>query len=583
LTLEAKLAKLDELEKEEKFKGDVEIVRELQEVLGDKLIDFEIQPRGRRLFVKVAEGAHYAAAEHLHKNMGVWFISTISGVDAGENIEVLYHLFDHTRYTEVTINVPVPKSKPELKSLVEFFPGANLYEREVYDMFGVKFIGHPNLKRLLLADDFPEGQHPLLKDWKPDEWSPKEVKLKPRVHEELGTEYVLQVGPQTPTLKEPMNFEVIVDGEMVVDVIPHIEYNHRGIEKAMEARTYMQNIYIAERVCGICSQAHTVAYCDAVEQLYGVEVPPRGRYLRTMVAEFNRIHSHLLWIGVAAHLIGWDTMFMYTWRDREVILDLTDLVCGSRVTAAINTLGGVRRDINDEQIYKIRKGMDLLEKRTKVYKKIVLAEDTLLKRCVGVGVINPAYAKAMSAVGPTIRASGVKTDVRYDDPEFGCYDEVPFNVITSDMCDVAGRLVVRVEELFESINIVKWILDHLPSGPIRERVPRKVPAGQAIGRNEAPRGEVFYYIKSNGTDIPERVKIITPTMANLLPIIESTKGHYIADFVINFGSIDPCIACMCRVAFTDISHPNKPKRWVWTDEQLRQYGIKWYEERGWRK
>jgi membrane-bound hydrogenase subunit alpha len=569
--------------KPEELRNEIEILEELKSLLGEDLLEAQI-PRRYRLWVKVAEGKHYKAAEHLHKNLGVWFISTITGLDLKEHFEVLFHLFDNEKQVEITLKVPVSKEKPELASLVDFFPGGNLYEREVFDMFGIKFLGHPNLKRMLLADDFPLNEHPLRKDWKFEPWNPKKVPLKTRVPivPETGSDYVLQIGPQTPTLKEPMNFEVIVDGEMVVDIVPHIEYNHRGMEKAFEQRTFIQGIYLAERVCGICSQAHTLPYCDAIEQLLGVEIPPRGNYLRTMVTEFNRIHSHLLWIGVAAHLIGWDTMFMYSWRDREVILDLTDLVAGSRVTAAINTIGGVRRDITSEQIDKIRKGMKILEQRTKTYKKILLAEDTLLKRVVNVGYINPAYAKAMSAVGPVIRGSGVKADIRYDDPNFGAYDEIPFNVVTSDMCDVAGRLVVRVDELIESVNIVNYILDHLPDGEVRMRVPRKVPAGEALSHNEAPRGEVFYYIKSNGTDKPERVKIITPTMANLLPIIESTKGHYIADFVINFGSIDPCIACMCRTTFVDVSH-SKPKLWTWNEDQMRKYGIEWYKNRGWRK
>ncbi|MEM2906871.1 MAG: NADH-quinone oxidoreductase subunit C [Candidatus Odinarchaeota archaeon] len=539
------MTELTQLPKTEELKNEYEIVEELKTLLGSDLLEYKV-PRVNRVWITVPNGKHYKVAEYLYNKMGVWFISTVTGLDLKDHFEVLFHFLDMQRKVEITVRVPVSKDKPELESLTDFYPGANLYEREVYDMFGIVFKGHPNLKRLLLAETFPKGEHPLRKDWTPDKWDPKKVKLIQRkpITPETSDDYVLQVGPQTPTLKEPMNFEVILDGEIVVDIIPHIEYNHRGLEKAFEQRTFIQGIYLAERVCGICSQAHTLPYCDAVEQLLGVQVPPRGKYIRTMVAEFNRIHSHLLWIGVACHLIGWDTMFMYSWRDREVILDLTDLVCGSRVTAAINTIGGVRRDVTDDEIHKIRKGMDILEKRTKTYKKIVFEEDTLLKRAVGVGYLNPSYLKAM--------------------------------------CDIAGRLLVRVDELIESVNMIRYILDHLPSGEVRTKVPRRVPAGEAVSHNEAPRGEVFYYIKSNGTDKPERVKIITPTMANLLPIIESCKGHYLADFVLNFGSIDPCIACMCRTTFTDISK-KQPKQWVWTDEQMRQYSIEWYQNKGWRK
>jgi len=562
------------------FPEEGEIVQSLREALGDKFIDSKIV-RKRRVYITVAEGAHREAAGKL-KTMGVWYTPAIVGLDRKENFEVLFQFFDKKRNLHITIRAPVSKDKPELETITDLFPGTALYEREIHDMFGIVFKNHPHLAKFLLADIWPADEHPLRKDWQP---TGRRVKSRRKTSLVAEGEYLIQVGPQIPTLKEPMNFEVIADGEVVVDIIPHLEYNHRGIEKAMEQRTFTQGIYLSERVCGICSQPHAFTYCSAVERLLDIDVPRRGQYLRTMVYEMNRIHSHLLWIGVAGHLIGWDTLFMYTWRDREVILDLTELVTGGRLTGAINTIGGARRDINGDQIHKLRKGLDILEERTKAYKKIALNEDTLIKRCLGVGIMKPELARDYAAVGPTIRGSGIGADLRWDDPEHGCYDEITdvFDPITSDLCDIAGRLIVRADETLESVNMIRWILDHLPSGPVRKRVPRRIPRGESVGRTEAPRGEVYYYMMSNNTDKPERVKIKTPTIANIPAFIESTKGLYIADFVINFGSIDPCIACTCRTTITDISHPTKPKYSVMSHEELRQYGIKWYEERKWRK
>ncbi|RLG72862.1 MAG: hypothetical protein DRO11_01200 [Methanobacteriota archaeon] len=569
-----------ETEVGETWAREEEIVRDLRSVLGEKLLEAEI-PTKRRVFVKVAEGAHREAISML-VDSGVWHLSTISGVDTGDGFEVVYHIFDHNRGVEVNIKSPVPRDNPEIQTITDLIPGSSIYEREIMDLLGIRFPGHPNPRRVILPEDWPPDQYPLRKDWKPEQLTKAS-----RRYAEIPTkpgQVILQVGPQHPALKEPINFEVVVEGEVVVDFIPHIEYNHRGVEKAFEERTYLQGIYLAERICGICGHSHTTVFVEAVEQLADVRAPPRGRFIRTIVAEMERIHSHILWLGVAMHLIGWDTMLMYSWRDREVIMDLLELVSGNRVNYAMNTLGGVRRDIRNDQIHKIRKGLDILEKRTLEYRDICLKEDTLMKRALGVGIVKPELAKKMCAVGPLIRSSGVKTDVRYDDPSVGCYEELSghWSVVTSDLCDIVGRVLVRVDEVLESIKMLRWMLDNLPNGPIREKVPKKIPEGEAVARYEAPRGEVIHYIRSNGTDKPDRVKVRAPTWGNYSAIFESMKGLYIADIPINFGSIDPCMACASRTTFVDVSH-SKPKKWTWTMEQLVEYGIRWYENRGYKR
>ena len=380
-------------------------------------------------------------------------------------------------------------------------------------------------------------------------------------------------GPQHPALKEPEYFMFEVDGEYVVDVKPRIGYAHRGIEKATENRTFIQDLYLIERVCGICSDAHTTCYTQVIEEILGVEVPPRARFIRTIVAELERIHSHSLWVGLAAHEIGFDTLFMYVWRDREIVMDLLELVSGNRVHYAMNTIGGARRDLAPETTEKIRKGLDVLQERMEYYKNIGKTEQTVLKRTAEIGILRPEDALALCAVGPTLRASGIKHDVRADDP-YAAYEEIPFNIITSDGCDVLSRLLVRFDETLESIKIIRYALDHLPRGEIKVKVPRRVPEGEAVGRVEAPRGELIHYAKTNGTTKPERYKIRSPPLGNIPSVCKMLVGGYIADIPIVLAGIDPCFACADRMAFVDVS---RDKRWIWSGEELRRYAIKWYQ------
>ncbi|MCD6509567.1 MAG: nickel-dependent hydrogenase large subunit [Thermoprotei archaeon] len=386
----------------------------------------------------------------------------------------------------------------------------------------------------------------------------------------------IPVGPQHPALKEPIRFIFQLDGEIVVGAEPRLGYAHRGIEKLAEHRTYVQALYLSERICGICSVAHTTCYVETAERVFNVEAPPRAKYIRVIVSELNRIHSHLLWLGILAHEVGFDTLFMYTWRDREMVLDLLEMITGNRVLYAINMIGGVRHDITPEMADKARKVMDYLEERTKYYKRVAEEDPVFNNRLAEVGILSPSDARRLCAVGPTIRGSGVKTDIRRDDP-YSAYDEVPFNVITYDEGDALAKTLVRIDEILESINMIRYALDHMPGGEISVRVPMRPPPGEAVGRVEAPRGELFYYIKSDGTMRPYRFKVRTPTLANIPALCRMLEGIFVADIPVVVASIDPCIACMDRVLLIDKS---RGKKWVWTKEELRRYSLKWYEEHG---
>ncbi|MBI4708086.1 MAG: nickel-dependent hydrogenase large subunit [Candidatus Omnitrophica bacterium] len=390
-------------------------------------------------------------------------------------------------------------------------------------------------------------------------------------------EFKIPIGPQHPALKEPESFSVALRGEKILGVEIRLGYNHRGIEKACEERTYIQDMYLIERVCGICSHSHSTCFVQAVEEIAGLAVPRRALYIRTLVAELERIHSHLLWLGVAGHEIGFDTLLMYTWRDREIVMDILAELTGNRVNYGINTIGGVRRDISSIQIQETLKAMDLLEERTKYYIELGLGETTLIKRLSGVGVLSYDDALHFDAVGPTARASGVKRDVRKDDP-YASYGEISFDVITDTGADVYARTIVRLKELMEAYKIVRQCLKNLPDGPITVRAPRKIPVGEALSRYEAPRGEDVHYVKSNGTERPERVKVRAPTLANVQAVKHMLKDRFLADMPIVIAAIDPCFSCTDRLV--SLEQDNRGQENLMTWQALHDYSIKWHSKRG---
>ncbi len=337
----------------------------------------------------------------------------------------------------------------------------------------------------------------------------------------------------------------MVDGEIVKQVEPRIGYVHRGVEKAAEQRTYLQDVYLVERICGICNSCHASAFVETVEKILNTEVPPRGKYLRTIILELNRLHSHLLLLGHAGLEIGYETLFQYMWRDREPIMDITEIIAGNRVIASSIAVGGVRRDIKETDIPKIKTQLDILKKKMEFYKELYDNEPSVKMRTQNVGTLSKEDALKLCVVGPVARASGVNMDVRKDEP-YEAYGEIPFKVITRNEGDTYARLMVRLDEITESINIIEYAIDHLPTGPYRVKVPRVVPAGEAVNRVEAPRGELFYYVKSNGTAYPERVKVRTPTFANIPAFLKTAIGGSIADVPANFVSLDPCFSCTDR-------------------------------------
>lgn len=360
------------------------------------------------------------------------------------------------------------------------------------------------------------------------------------------SETVIPVGPFHPLLEEAEYFTLKVDGETVVDIDLDIGWMHRGHEFLSEGKTFTQSIFLVERICGICSTSHPIACVHAIEDVDNTEIPPRAAYIRTLVGELERIHSHLLWLGLAGHFIGYDTLWMWAWKYREPVLQMFEIISGNRNHYGMMRVGGVARDVDPDALSELLKILDVVWKKIEMIAKAAPDDPVLKSRLVGVGVLSKQAAIDFCAVGPTSRASGVPADVRKDEP-MDAYGWVDFERIVTQNGDVYDKLVVRLLETLESIKIVRQCLEKLKTepGPILNDV-KEISAGEGIGRYEAPRGEVFHYVRTDGSNRPIRHKVRAPSYVNIPTFQASCKGIPIADALITLAAVDPCYCCTER-------------------------------------
>mgnify|MGYP000103037031 CR=1 FL=1 len=362
------------------------------------------------------------------------------------------------------------------------------------------------------------------------------------------------VGPQHPALHEPLMLKVYADGEEVVKVEVNTGYNHRGIEKLSERNDFYKVIFIAGRVCGICNTVHADCCTRALEAILGIDPQPRAKYLRVLAMELERIHSHMLINAIMAEVIGYDTLFMYIMRDRELIMKAKEILTGGRVIADYMMVGGVRRDLDEVKRDRLKEILKKVRPRLKYYIKVFETDATIGKRLTGVGVLKPIDVIKHSLLGPTLRGSGLPIDSR-DYDRYDAYGDVPLQVITRREGDSLARMMVRWEEALVSHEMCEYVLEHLPQGdavPNEKRLPRRFPEGEAYTTVEAPRGELTYYILSKGGNKPYRVKIRTPSFNNIINSAFSYIGYTIADVPVILVSYDPCIACMERATVIDL-------------------------------
>jgi len=354
---------------------------------------------------------------------------------------------------------------------------------------------------------------------------------------------IIPFGPQHPVLPEPIHLSLTVEDEIVLEAVPALGYVHRGLEKLAEIKDYHQMIQVVERVCGICSKIHAMCYCQGLEEMMNVDVPKRAQFLRVIWSELHRIHSHLLWLGLYADAFGFESVFMQFWKIRERIMDINESTTGNRVIVSVNQVGGVRRDLDTEQIKWILSELVLVEKEFKRLESTMLDDYTVKKRTVGVGVLSKEQAYELASAGPVLRASGIAQDMRQ--LKYSAFTELDFEPVVETDGDCYARGVVRFREVYQSIDLVRQAISRIPEGEIAAKV-KGNPEGELVTRIEQPRGECLYYIKGNGTKYLDRLRIRTPTFANIPPLAAMLPGIELADVPVVVLSIDPCISCTER-------------------------------------
>lgn len=479
-------------------------------------------------------------------------------------IEINYTFADGSDLLTWRLAVP---AQGTLASISHVYPAAFLYENEIHDLFGISFTSmsidyNGGLYRLAVPtpyapvkpaadEDSADGLEPIAPapasaSPKPRPAAPAQAAAEaPAVHvtEFKAKRSIVPFGPQHPVLPEPIHLDLVLEDEKVIEAIPSIGFVHRGLEKLVEKKDFQDYVYVAERICGICSFMHGMGYCQSVEGIMQLEIPSRAKYLRTLWAELSRVHSHMMWMGLMADAFGFESLFMQCWRLRELVLDLFDLTTGGRVIFSVCQIGGVRRDIDDEQIRVFRATMDQIESEFRGIYKIFFNDSSVKSRLVGVGILTPETAKLVGAVGPMLRGSGVASDTRL--LGYAAYGELDFKVMTRPEGDSYARCIVRADEIFQAIDLIRQVLDRLPTGAIATKV-SGTPNGEYFARLEQPRGEVLYYTRGNGSKFLQRMRVRTPTFANVPALLNIMPGCELADVPVLVLTIDPCISCTER-------------------------------------
>jgi len=354
---------------------------------------------------------------------------------------------------------------------------------------------------------------------------------------------VIPFGPQHPVLPEPIHLKLTVEDERITEVIPSLGFVHRGLERLADVRDFNQMIQVVERVCGICSVIHAVCYCQGIENMMGVEVPGRAKYLRVIWSELHRVQSHLLWMGLFADSFGFESLFMQFWRIREKIMDINEATTGNRVILSVSVVGGVRRDLTGDQTRWILDQLRTIEQEIKRLENTLLNDYTVKHRLVGKGVLGKDRAYELGAVGPTLRGSGIAQDLRQTG--YGAYGELDFEPVVETDGDCYARCKVRFREAVASIDLIRRAVAKLPEGEIGGKVKGK-PEGEIVMRVEQPRGELLYYLKGSGNKTLDRLRIRTPTFANIPALLVMLPGMWLSDVPVITLSIDPCISCTER-------------------------------------
>lgn len=572
--------------------------QERQEVVDERLQQFPegVQRDEREGFdgYIVPPGVLLSFATTIRHKMGYDYLSSVTGVDYLPEgfMEVVYHAYRTEGGPGLVFKTQVPREDSVVPSLVPVYPGADFQEREAWDLLGIRFEDHPDLRRILLWEGF--HGHPLRKDWKepyyeedgkpfdnrwpegdvyrvedkvpfnknvqyppefsPEGWIPEgETSLYASLAKIDGSNgdkegalrtdrLVVNLGPQHPSTHGVFRMVVTLDGETIVSLKPVMGYLHRNHEKIGERNTFIMNMPFTDRLDYICSMSNNFGYALAVEQLMDIQPPERTEYIRVMMAELTRIVNHLWAIGFLLNDLGaFFTPALYAINERELILDIFEAVSGSRMMCNYFRFGGVVRDLPEGVLGTIRELVEeRLPRKVDELEVYLSGNEIVRERGIGVGVLTKEQAIAYSAAGPVLRASGVPYDVRKANP-YSIYDRFDFDVAVRYNGDVYDRYLIRIDEIRQSLRILQQVVKDIPEGEIqtgRTQYQVRVPAGEAYGRVENPKGELGFYVVSNGDPNPWRYHVRAPSFINLTAMEAMCKGQKIADVVAVLGSID---------------------------------------------
>lgn len=572
------------------------VLEALQQKFPSAVLSVTEDERLGDLSAKVRAKDIVEVARFLHDDPGMAFdhITDICSADYPDDLErfeVIYHFLSLPHHTRIRIKARVTEGEPSIDTVTSVWRGADFLEREVYDLMGIHFEGHPDLRRILLPEDYDEG-HPLRKDFPAEgrgwrsrfeflprldepesEWSEAEIPDDQRHQFMAGdnpesakrtTEMLLNMGPQHPSTHGVLRVVLELDGERISKAVPDLGYLHRGVEKLSEGLNYMQVIPHTDRLDYTCAMTNNYAYVRAVEKLVGVEIPERAEYVRTIVAEVQRIVGHLFWLGTQALDIGAMTVFFWTFREREVLLDLFEKLCGARLTVNYYRIGGVDSDLTPEIINAIKEFLKTFPEHIKEYDTLLQTNRIWLSRTKGVAVISGEDAINFGLTGPTLRGSGVAYDIRKLEP-YGVYDRVEWDVPIGKDGDTYDRYWIRIEEMKQSARIIEQCLEQMPAGPIVADLPQvipppkpqvmrdmeslihhfiiftqgfKPPKGETYCGTEVPKGELGFFLISDGGPRPYRLKIRSPSFVHMGAFDFMARGYLISDIITIFGTYD---------------------------------------------
>jgi Ni,Fe-hydrogenase III large subunit/Ni,Fe-hydrogenase III component G len=521
-----------------------EIINSLKETFNEKITLDRIN--SSTIYIKIDASLVRNLAEYISIQLKGRFV-TCAAIDHRKEKDkfTVIHIFSLDKAkTFLCIKTDLDPSHLYIDSITPIIPGANWAERELRDMSGITSQGHPDLRRLVLADDWPEGEHPLRRDFSFD-YKPAPVSgVAPGIKPPLASTTLLPLGSFYAQKEITAYLNLFIYGEKVVDVDYRGFYNHRGLEKMGDSvLNYNQIPFVAERICACCGFSHSTCYCQAIESVSHLEVPPRAQFIRTLLLEIERLYSHSLWLASLCNMEGLIHLFIKCLALQHYILDLSQLLTGNRIIFGMNIIGGLRKDIAMDHQSHLHKLIDRVEKELKTILEPLQGELSLFSRLKGISTLPHSDMQSYCSLGHIARASGLAIDTRVDHP-YAAYKSLHIESICRDEGDNLARISLRLDEMIQSLSLIRGTLEKMPKGEVNLKVVEIPPYTDSLSAVESPHGETVHYVLTGENNRPLRWKIKTATFSNLQAIPIMLRGTNIADARITINSIDPCFSCI---------------------------------------